>query len=222
MKKEEKKKKELHAGGKVKLIAACLVMSAIVFFILISIEKNMMQAYEKISVVAVKQEIPERTLITEKNADVYLEIKEVEKAAAPDSSFQSVEELYGKRTAAALEKGVIPTPAMVEEHQKILEGMENPVIAGISADDIYQIVGGVLRAGDKIHIYSVDRESSETRLVWPDIMVVQAFDSSGTEIADSDTAGTAQRINIYVEKDQVEELYTALASGSLRIVKEAD
>ena len=204
------------------MIAACLIMAIIVFFVLISVEKNIMQAYEKSIVVTVKQDIPERTLITENNADTYLEIKEVEKAAAPENGFQSLEELWGYVTITALDKGVIPTPSMVEAHEKDLEGMNNPVIAGISADDIYQVVGGILRSGDKIHIYAVDRENNETQLVWPDITVVQAFSSSGTEIPNSDESSVAQRINVYMEKDKVEALYTALAAGSLRIVKEAE
>lgn len=39
--------------------------------------------------------------------------------------------------------------------------MEDPVIAGCKADDLYQIVGGVLRAGDRINIYQVDEQAAK-------------------------------------------------------------
>ena len=208
--------------GQIKLIILSLAMCAIAFFVLISIEKNMLAGYEKGRAVVVAKEIPARTLITEKNADQYFKVVEMEKTIIPDAGFESLEEVYGYMPEIRLEKGVIPTPAMLTTPEGEIQTMKNPVMAGFSADDLYQVVGGVLRAGDRIHIYSVNRESGNADLVWSDVPVVQVFDSSGEEILGSDEKTAAQRVNIYIEQDNVATLYTELAAGSLRVVKVCD
>lgn len=219
MNKQKAEKSSQGRKGQAGLIAACLVMSVIVFLILLGIERNMLKSYEKGSVLVVKQEIPERTLITAENAETYFELREVEKTVIPDGSFLGTEELLGCITAGKLERGVIPTASMVEEYKEELKNMQEPVVAGILADDIYQLAGGTLRAGDKIHIYAVDKEGEEAKLIRSDVSIVQAFDSAGAPIEAADTKSAVQRINIYLEKENVEALYSALASGSLRVVK---
>ena len=65
--------------------------------------------------------------------------------------------------------------------------LDRPVIAGCRAEDLYQLVSGTLRGGDRIHIYTVDEELGETYLVWEDVMVYQAFDNAGNLIPPQDT-----------------------------------
>ena len=49
---------------------------------------------------------------------------------------------------------------MLESEEQITGEMEEAVIAGFRAEDLYQAVGGVLRAGDRIHIYCIDKEET--------------------------------------------------------------
>ena len=107
---------------------------------------------------------------------------------------------------------------------EITEQMREPVIAGFRAEDLYQVVGGVLRAGDRIHIYCVEQEEEEQngKLLWENVFVQQVFDRNGAAIGGDDGTTPAQRVNIYMEKERVADFYAALAQGSLRVVKAED
>ena len=96
--------------------------------------------------------------------------------------------------------------------------------AGFRAEDLYQVVGGVLRAGDRIHIYCVEQEEEEQngKLLWENVFVQQVFDRNGAAIGGDDGTTPAQRVNIYMEKERVADFYAALAQGSLRVVKAED
>ena len=79
------------------------------------------------------------------------------------------------------------------------------------------MAGGILRAGDVIQIYSV--QAGETVPVWQEIYVQQVFDASGKQIENADRTTAAQRMNLYLEQEDVARFYTELAAGSLRAVK---
>lgn len=91
-------------------------------------------------------------------------------------------------------------------------------MAGFKAEDLYQVVGGVLRAGDRIHIYSMSEEG-EALPAWSNVYVREVFDQAGNRIVSGDTAAAAQRVNIYLDKKDVEAFYSRLASGTLRVVR---
>ena len=129
--------------------------------------------------------------------------------------------------------GVLLTSEMFESMDEVLGEMQSPVIAGFKADDLYQVVGGVLRAGDRIHIYkltdskaaeseedAIDERDADAVLIWENIYVQEVFDQTGKRIASGDAVTAAQRINIYLDKADVEAFYAELASGALRVVKD--
>lgn len=83
-------------------------------------------------------------------------------------------------------------------------------------------MGGVLRAGDRIHIYCIDKDKDDfsgENPGWQNLFVQQVFDQSGNIIPCEDTTTPAQRVNIYLDNKNVEEFYRNLAKGSLRVVK---
>ena len=94
-------------------------------------------------------------------------------------------------------------------------------MAGLKAEDLYQMAGGILRAGDRIHIYSVNKENIAT-LVWKNVYVQQVFDSAGGKISNDDAKTAVQRINVYLDSKEVAKFYSELAAGSLRVVKVCD
>lgn len=199
-------------------IIAALIASVTLFVVMLEIEKNQMEQYEKGSVYVASGEIPKGQLLTEDNYMEYLETKEMDLALIPESAILSESLIQGLIAGIDIEEGVFLSKGMFTEVNTITASMDNPVIAGCKADDLYQIVGGVLRAGDRVHIYRVDGEGN-TSLLWPDIFVQAAFDQSGMEIAGGDKTTAAQRINVYMDATDVEPFYTGLATGSLRIVK---
>lgn len=200
-------------------IFAALVVAVIVFIVMLNVEKNALSDYEKGPIFITSQTIPEGQILTEENIEKYIQIKEIDKSLIPEAAFIKKEELVGMLPVASIDSGVVLTSGMFEPLNEITDSMENPVIAGFAADDLYQVVGGILRAGDRIHIYTVDQDTGLTELVWEDVFVQQVFDGAGVAIQNGDQATAAQRINILLEQNSVPSFYTELATGSLRVVK---
>lgn len=169
----------------------------------------------------VVKEIPKGQKVTTENAEQYIRITEIDKRIVPETALETMDAAIGKIAVYGVEKGMVLTGAMLQEEVEITGQMEEPVIAGFRAEDLYQVVGGVLRAGDRIHIYCVNRENEEEigEILLENVFVQEVFDQTGTSIEGNDDTTPAQRVNIYLDKENVAGFYTALAQGSLRAVK---
>ena len=211
---KEGKRTRLKAGG----TAAALVAATAVFVILIQMEKSVLTQYEKGIVYTAVAEIPRGQVITQENCNKYFEVKELDKNCIPETALTSAEEIKGLYAAYDIDCGTFLTKGMFEALEEVVCGMSQPVIAGFRADDIYQVVGGVLRAGDRIHIYVVS-ENGGTTLFWDNVFIEKVFDQTGAVIANDDKTTSAQRINVYLDKADIEAFYDSLTSGSLRVVK---
>lgn len=213
--KMENKRRAFWTGG----IAAAFVAAAAIFILMLQIEKNALADYEKGVIYVAAREIPEGTLLTEANISEYLERKELDISCIPDTALTDGSSLAGRIAVFSIERGVLLTEGMFGSLETVTQDMKEPVIAGFKAEDLYQVVGGVLRAGDFVHIYTVTGEG-HAQLVWQDVFVEQVFDGAGNAISNEDRTTSAQRINVYLDKTDVEEFYTQLAGGSLRVVKD--
>lgn len=212
--------KEIDSRLKTGWIIAALLSAVIVFTVMIQMEKNVLTQYEKGLIYIAAAEIPRGQVITENNFLKYFEERQLDKTCIPPSAISSLEQINDLVTKTDIEQGVLLTQGMFEPLDEVLETMENPVIAGFKAEDLYQVVSGVLRSGDRVNIYSVKEEG--VILVWQNVFVQQVFDASGTIIAEGDMSTAAQRINVYLDKQDVEQFYGELAAGSLRVVKNVD
>lgn len=199
-------------------IITALVASMIIFAVMLHAEKNMLTAYEKGIIYVAKQQIPENVVVSEKNLDKYFAVKELDKTVIPDTALKTPEEALNLVSRYAIDKDTLLTSGMFENQDKVKAGMKEPVIAGLKAEDLYQMVGGTLRTGDRIDIYKIDVENP-SQPVWKDVYVYEVFDNTGEVIPEGDTITSAQRINIYLERSEVEHFYTELSMGTLRAVK---
>ena len=211
------------AGWKIGGVVAALVAAVAVFGVMLQLEKSTLTKYERGTVYVAAVEIPRGQLITEENRGLYFQEKSLDKSLIPETALDSPEQVTGLAAIFDVEPGVLLSGGMFEVLDEVLKDMAEPVVAGFKAEDIYQVAGGVLRAGDRIHIYAVteDKVSEEKQavLVWDNIYVQEVFDQAGTRIANGDTVTAAQRINVYLDKKDVETFYSELASGTLRAVK---
>lgn len=215
MKKDRKEKKSILP----KAAAGALLAAVIVFCIMLNVEKNAMAAYEKGKILVASGNIAKGTVLTAENANEYLEEKEMERSLIPQAAIVDPEQIYQQMTVQMLDKGTVITASMLQDLDKMLQDMTEPVIAGFKAEDLYQVASGTLRSGDRIHIYTVDPDTQSTYLVWENIFIREVFDGSGVMIGAEDKVTAAQRINILMEKENVEQFYSELAAGSLRVVK---
>lgn len=199
-------------------VLAALIAAVAVFFIMLEMEKSMLMQYEKRDGYIATKKIPKGTLITQESYGEYFERKELDADVVGPSTVCSPDQIVEGMPVYDIDKGTVITMGMFASVNNIAGAMEEPVIVGCKADDLYQMVGGVLRAGDRIHIYGVSDEG-RVELLWNHVYVQQVFDNTGTTIQPGDEESSAQRLNLYMDKQDVEEFYSGLATGSLRVVK---
>lgn len=215
MNKREKEKKNIIPG----VILVAFLASIATFFLLLNMEKNALEAYEKVMVWVTKCELAEGLEIEANNiSECFMQV-EINKDRVPGKVIENPEMLIGKHTELMLSQGSILTETMFSDEENYRKGIYNPVIAGCKGDDLFQLVSGVLRKGDLVHIYMVNDELGETYMLWDNIMVYQAFDASGNVIASEDTVTPAARVNLLLEEGYTEQFYKELNAGSLRLVK---
>lgn len=215
--KEVRRIKQSYSNKKVGISLTALAAAAAMFVILVQMEKNVLAEYEKGEVYVAAHSIPKGQMITAENYLDYFIIKEMDKKLIPGTALTTLKQVQDMAAIYDVEQGTHLTEGMFEALRDIWAGMEEPVIAGFRAEDIYQVAGGTLRAGDRIHIYIVKDEIA--RLAWENIYVQQVFDASGGSISNTDQTMAAQRINIYLDKSDIAAFYSEMADGSLRVVK---
>mgnify|MGYP002627333492 CR=1 FL=1 len=202
-------------------IIAALLASVSIFIVMLQTEKKILSEYEKEYIYVTEKEIPKGTVLTEENYGDYLVLREVDKSIVPQTALREAGKLQGLAAKTDIEAGILLTAGMFDEINQITATMSQPVIAGFKAEDLYQVVGGVIRAGDRIHIYTVN-EQSGAKLVWKSVYVERVFDSSGNIIVPENHTLSAQRINVFLDAKDVEFFYTELSKGTLRVVKVCD
>lgn len=215
MNKREKEKRNIMPG----VILVAFLASIATFFLLLNMEKNALEAYEKVMVWTTKCELAKGLELNNNSIQECFEQVEIDKDRVPGKVIETPETLVGKRTLFVIAQGTILTETMFSDEENYREGMHNPIIAGCKGDDLFQLVSGVLRKGDWVNIYMVNEELGETYMLWENIMVYQAFDASGNVIPSEDTVTPAARVNLLLEEGYTEQFYKELSTGSLRLVK---
>ncbi len=201
------------------VIFVALVAAIISYVVMLNIEKNALTAYEKTTVLVASTDIPKGELLTADNMNQYVSVIEMNKSLVSADMVTDITVLSNMMTVLEIKKGSIITGNLLDSLDARKASMAEPVVAGFNSEDLYQVVSGVLRAGDTINIYIVDEDEETASLGWKDIYVLQAFDTAGTEIGAEDSVTAAQRINVLMEQSAIEEFYSKLAQGSLRVVK---
>lgn len=215
MNKREKEKRNIMPG----VILVAFLASIATFFLLLNMEKNALEAYEKVMVWTTKCELAKGLELNNNSIQECFVQVEIDKDRVPGKVIETPETLVGKRTMFVIAQGTILTETMFSDEENYREGMHNPIIAGCKGDDLFQLVSGVLRKGDWVNIYMVNEELGETYMLWENIMVYQAFDASGNVIPSEDTVTPAARVNLLLEEGYTEQFYKELSTGSLRLVK---
>ena len=212
---QRKKERRIFPG----VIVIAFLASAIIFFLLLNIEKNLLSDYEKVTVWVAAEDLPRSLEIQIQNLNKYFKQVEVDKTRIPEHVVGDINTLAGKSAALMIPAGTILVEPMFTDNEKYIKGLTEPVIVGCKAEDLYQVASGILRKGDMVNIYTVNDELGEAYLLWSDVMIYQTFDNSGNQIAAEDTTTAAARINLLMEEWYTEQFYTELHRGSLRMVK---
>lgn len=201
------------------IILAAFAAAVITFAVLLNVEKNVLSAYEKADCWILTETLEKGTELTADNIGGLFQQIQVDVRHIPQEAVTIPQALEGSQAAITIPAGSMITDAMFTRAGSYRAALSKPVIAGCKAEDLYQMVSGTLRSGDRIHIYTVDEELGQAYLSWDNVMVYQVFDSSGNLILPQDTVSAAARINVLLEEGNAEAFYSELYKGSLRVVK---
>ena len=169
---------------------------------LLQMEKKLLHLEEQTWVLVAQKEIPKGEQLTVENCKEFCEKVAVPNTILPDRVLQETDALGQTEALLEIGRGSILTENMFAVSNARLKQMQEPVIAGLKAEDPYQMAGGLLRAGDKVHIYCVTE--NETKTIRQNVLIQEVFDSAGIAIANEDKVTIAQRMNIYLEKLVIE------------------
>ena len=198
------------------LIIAALLTAAATFAIMTYFQRQALSNFEKKEIYVALSYIPRGTVITEENEQKYLTVKSVDAGCIPESALSGAGIINGLTPSFDIDEGTLLTTAMFTDADDVLAEMESPVLAGFKTDDLSKAVSGVLRAGDRIDIYSADPMTGEGRLLCSNVYVECGYDSSGNVASGN---STAVLFNVYLENSDALAFYEGLRSGYMYVVK---
>lgn len=210
------------------IILGSLIVSGAAYGVAIHIQTQALSAFDRTAVYVAGNTMPDGHVIDESEAAVITSSVELPIDAVPADAVTDLSMIVNSAARYDITPGTILCTSMFETVDEMQAGLREPVIAGFRSEDIYQVVGGVLRPGDTISIYTIDNVSEigmamyEGTLRWDNIRVQDVFDTSGMRINSTDKITPAARVNIYMDKSEVEDFYAKLAQGSLRVVVHCD
>lgn len=142
MKLQKIKLREMSKSTKNKIwngsILAAFIAAAAVFIIMLQAEKKVLAEYEKITVCVTIDDLPKGESITEDNILNYVQTVEIDRKIVPDTAIKNMDEITGRIAVHRIEKGSVVTRGMLESEEQITGEMEEAVIAGFRAEDLYQ------------------------------------------------------------------------------------
>lgn len=221
MNKEEKKvgsgKKKIITPG---IVALAFVAAIAVFAVMLYTEKKVVAAENTVSVVVSRELIENGRELGSDNIDELFYVAKVPESLVPLGAIVDASALDNKTSKIDIAKGSIVTDGMFSQTDVVKSLMKEPVMACFKADDLYQVVGGIIRKGDEVHIYT-EMDDGSIKLRWSNVQVVDSFDSKGDPV-NTYEEGRTTRFNIYIEKSDVEEFYRMMDSKRVRIVKKCE
>lgn len=221
-KKADRVKKE-KGGISAKVILCSVIVSAVLYALLIFVEKSIVDHEETKQVYVSVKEVPENLLITAENMGVYFTLTERPLSAVPDNAVENAAELYGKYTDRIIAGNEILTDKSFSGLDERTKGIEHPIEVSLNASNLSQMAGGVIRAGDYINIWAVKNTNingesvTESEKICTHAYVTRTFTSSGEEAALDDKEKAALVINIIIPAEQEEEFNRAIVEGTVRV-----
>lgn len=213
---KNKKNGNKEKGKSYGLFAAAFVVAAGVFAVMTYMQRQALSDYEKKDIYVACAGMPRGIVIDETNAGKYVMLKSVDAGCIPEGAVTDEKMLSGLSPLYAISEGTLLTGSMFAVRDDILNTMEEPVLAGFRADDLSRAVSGVLRAGDRIDIYSTEPDSGKSILLCKNAYVEKAYDSSGNEAMGN---SAAVMFNIYLEYSEAEKFYEGIKNGSIYVVR---
>ena len=205
-------------GVAMKLLGSFLVAVAL-FGVLVGVEKNLLNDYEKASVVLCKTDVPKGTKITKENVNQYFYDYEVDIALVNDTCIKDKNEVIDTVVENSLSAHEILRKDDCTKEAEIYNKFSNPVEASITATNPGDIVSGTIRRGDYVDIAVVNKDTLEYDLMLKKVYVVDAFTSTGEKVSENAEGTAATMLTVVEEKDNLAKFYSARETGNVIVTK---
>lgn len=226
---QEAEGKKKDTKKKTRMLMACVLGFLILYVALVSIESaavNDYKNYEVTAYIPVKA-IEEKTQVTENNVHGLFHKVIRDSRILPEDYVSDPMELVGQYAKKEIGLMEVVTAGGFQTID-MCEGIQNPVEVSFSANNYDQVVGGILREGDRINLYVIRKEKDEageqmvSELIIKDTYITKAFTNTGMEVSredevNKDTPTTV--INVYIPRDKEETFHKAVIEGTLRVSK---
>lgn len=225
-KKAKEKKSKEEKKGSARVYALAMIFTAIVYIACCFVQRIIADTEDRVKVYVASKDIEQGVFITSDNFTSYFTSDNRAVSDVPVNYISSPEQIYNSYTNKEYVKNDTLSIEGFTSEKSLISDIENPIEVSVNASNLAQVVGGIIRAGDKINIYSVDTvnvagvKRSESVEICRGAYVTKTFTSAGVELnRDSDTDEAALIINIVISEDDEDKFNVAVANGTLRVSK---
>lgn len=205
-------------GSTMLKLLGSFVVTAALFGVLISVEKNMLSDFAKEPVVLCKAEVPKGTKITKENVGQYFYTHEVDVVLVDEDCVKDQMKLIGTVAARTLSAHEVVRMETFTDEAEIYAKYKDPVEASITADNPGDIVSGTIRKGDFVDIAVVNKDTLAYDLLLKEVYVLDAFTNTGERL-EKGTSGAATMLTIVEEKNNMAAYYSAVETGNVIVTK---
>ena len=197
----------------VKVLVYSFVVTLTLYALLLFIERTVLSSDDYTTVYVAQTDIGRNTVITADNSGILFAAKERKSDWLPDNCITDISQLVGMMTVQDIVKNEVMT-----------DSIESPIEVAMNANNLSQVVGGILREGDRINIWSVTETNNNgvgkvtAEKICDYAYVTRVFTAAGVQVnADSGNDSAAMVINIIIPEEKEQEFNIALEKGTLRV-----
>ena len=217
-------RKRIVKKGNPRVFIYSLIMTLVLYSAMIFVERTILKSEDYVGVYIAKGMVERNTLVTTENINELFSLEERRTDWVPDGSVSDVSQLIGKMVRYGYEKNEVVTISGLASSDLRTEGIESPVEVSLDAGSLSQVVGGIIREGDRINIWSVSKRNEnggnvvEAEKICDYAYVTRVFTSSGVQVKQAAQDGAAATVvNIVIPESKEEEFNIALERGTLRV-----
>lgn len=200
-------------------IGGSIVVGLVVWGALLLAANSIINESKHIEVCVAKSDIPDGTKITIENAAQFITTASISENQLPNGYIDNIDKLNGVFVGRDYLAREIITSNTLSSEESMTKHISNPIEVSVAVSSIDAAVGGILREGDYINIYSVNSSgiNSEVNLITKNAYVTKALDSNGMEVKRGDTQLKATVINLIIPMEIEERFNKELLAGTVRM-----
>lgn len=218
------KKKKQHNTLNVRVLVYSFIVTLILYAFMLFIERTILKSEEHTTVYVAQTDINENTMLTAENIPVYFAAMQRRSDWLPADSVTDMTQLLNMLTSRKIAQNEVITSDILLSRDTRTDGIVLPVEVSINANNLSQVVGGILREGDRINIWSVTElndcgiSTVKAEKICDYAYVTRVFTAAGVQVKKGlQEESAAMVVNIIIPGEKEEDFNIAMGNGTLRI-----